>query len=254
MSFEIAGALIEQAVLVFFRVLTMLATGPVFSFKGVPAPVKVGLALGITYLLVAPGGNPPPPAADGVTFLIAVGSEVVVGLLLGFVSMLVLRAFELAGGIVGMSMGLRFPSSVSPMLPDQGGLIQQFYVFLATLIFLAINGHHMLLLALKRTLQLVPPGAFVVQGELGERLIQLSAAIFVSGLQIALPVLATLLLTDVALALISRAMPRIPVFILGLPVKVGVGLIAMALTWPLMAPVVRQVLEQAAVNVMLLVR
>ncbi|MCD6290978.1 MAG: flagellar biosynthetic protein FliR [Anaerolineae bacterium] len=254
MSFQIPGAWLEQALLTFIRVLAVFSTGPVFSYRGVAAPIKVGLALVLTYLVLAPGGQPVSPAPDGLTFLMAVGGEVIIGLLLGFASMLAFHALEMAGGIVGAEMGLSFPSSINPSLPDQGSMIQQFYFLFATLIFLAINGHYAFLLALRRTLDVVPPGSFVVSGLMSERLIRLSAAIFWSAVQIALPVLATLILTDIGLALISRVMPRIPVFILGMPLKVGVGLIAMALTWPLMLPVIRWVLDRAASNMLLVIR
>ncbi len=254
MDLRVSGAIAEQGVLIFVRVLAALATGPVFSHRAVVAPVKIGLAMALTYVALMANPSPAAPFPDGFTFLVAVGIEVLVGTLIGFVSLLVFQVLEMAGGIVSMEMGLSFPASINPVLPSQGGLVEQFYVLLATLIFFAIRGHHALLMALGRTLEVAPPGSFVMDAIAAEQLIRLSAAIFVSAVQIALPVLATLLLTDIALALINRAIPRAPVFVLGMPLKVTAGLVALMVTWPLMMPVVQRVLAQAARNVLLVVR
>jgi flagellar biosynthetic protein FliR len=250
---RLSSAMAEQGVLIFVRTLTALATGPVFGHRAVVAPIKIGLAMALTYATLM--ANPPAATLpDGLTFLIAVGTEVLIGALIGFVSMLAFQVWEMAGSIVGMEMGLSFPALINPVLPSQGGLIEQFYVLLATLIFFAIRGHHALLMALGRTLEIVPPGSFVMDTLAAEQLIRLSAAIFVSALQIALPVLATLLLTDLALALINRALPRAPVFVLGMPFKVAVGLIALLVTWPLIMPVMQRVFLQVAHEVLLVVR
>ncbi|MCS7220743.1 MAG: flagellar biosynthetic protein FliR [Anaerolineae bacterium] len=253
MDLHLSGAIAEQGVLTFVRVLTALATGPVFGHRAVIAPVKIGLAMALTYATLV--ANPPvASSSDGLTFLIAVGAEVLIGALIGFVSMLAFHALEMAGGIISMEMGLSFPVLINPVLPSQGGLIEQFYVLLATLIFFAIRGHHALLVALGRTLEVAPPGSLVMDAITAERLIRFSEAVFVSALQIALPVLATLLLTDLALAMINRVIPRAPVFVLGMPLKVAAGLAALIIAWPSMMPVVEQVIFQAARNVLLAVR
>lgn len=253
MDLRLSSAVVERGVLIFVRVLTALATGPVFGHRAVVAPVKIGLAMALTYASLM--ANPPATSSsDGLTFLLAVGTEVLMGALIGFVSMLAFQALEMAGGLISMEMGLSFPASINSVLPSQGGLIEQFYVLLATLIFFAIRGHHALLMALGRTLEVAPPGSFVMDAIIAERLIHLSAAIFVSSVQIALPVLATLLLTDLALAMINRAIPRAPVFVLGMPLKVAAGLAALMTAWPLMIPVVQRMISQAARDVLLAVR
>ncbi len=254
MDFQLSGAVLEYAVLIFVRLLAVLATGPVFGHRAVAAPVKVGLAMGLTYLLMLPMARSIVPFPDNLTFLMALGAEVLIGVVTGFASMLVFYALEMAGEIVNSEMGFGFATSISPVLPNTGGVVQQFYALLAILIFLAINGHHALLLALPRTFEAAPPGSFVMNGLVADQLIRLSSAIFLSAVQIALPVLAALLLTDVALALMSRAMPQMNVFALGMPLKVGVGLVALIMTWPLVSPVVQRMLAQVAGNMFLMVR
>ncbi|NOZ28609.1 MAG: flagellar biosynthetic protein FliR [Chloroflexi bacterium] len=254
MELTIAGGLLEYAALVFVRLLSVFSTAPIFGHRSVPAPVRIGLAMGMTLTLLMAVQQPFTPFADGWDFLLALGGEVVIGLLIGFVSMLIFYTLEMAGGIIGAGMGLQFAASISPVLPSQGGMVQQFYVLFSILLFLAINGHHAFLLALGRTLEVLPPGAFP-QGDLAmEHLIRMSSAIFLSAMQIALPVLASLMLTDIALALMNRVLPRVPVFIVGMPLKMGVGLVVLIATLPVMAPVILRVLDQMARNVLLIVQ
>ncbi|HEY66277.1 MAG TPA: flagellar biosynthetic protein FliR [Caldilineae bacterium] len=254
MDFSLSAGMLEHGALVFVRLLSVLSTAPVFGHRSVAMPIKVGLAFGLTIVLLMPMQQSFIPFADGLTFLLALAGEVLIGLLIGFVSMLVFYALEMAGGIIGMEMGLYFAFSISPTLPSQGGMMQQFYVLLSILIFLSMNGHHAFLLALSRTLEAVPPGSFMQSDVVPETLIRLSSAIFPSALQIALPVLAALVLTDLALALMNRVMPRIYVFVLGMPLKMGVGLATLLVTLPLTVPLVRQTLEQVARNMLLIAR
>ena len=103
---------------------------------------------------------------------------------------------------------------------------------LAGLIFLAIDGHHMLILGIQQTLDLVPVGTLNLSGPMVEQLIRLTSGVFVASVRIALPVMAALLLADIALGLMSRTLPQMNVFIVGMPVKLFVGFIVVLFTLP----------------------
>lgn len=254
MEVRVAGVAIEEAALIFVRLLAFMMTAPVFRERAVVPVVKIGLAAGITYALMAARPTPEARTADFARFLLAMMGEMIAGALIGFASLLALQAIEIAGAAVGMEMGLSFPASVSPLLPSQGTVVEQWYMAMATLFFLLINGHHSLLFGFQRTLDALPPGAFVLSGLAIDRLIAMTSTMFTSAIQIALPLMATLIFTDLALALISRMIAQIPVFVLGMPIKIAVGLVALIVTWPLMLPTIVRVLQRAADNVMILAR
>jgi flagellar biosynthetic protein FliR len=210
--------------------------------------------VGLTYAIVSSTLDAFVAYPDTFSFLIALATEILIGVLIGFTSMLAFYVFEIAGGIISMGIGFGFPTAISPVLPNAGGIIEQLYGMLAILIFLAINGHHAFLAALQRTFGVVPPGTFAMDAIIIDRLIIFGGAMLVSAVQISLPVLATLVLTDIALALGRRVIPDIPIFMVGMPLKIGVGLVALITTLPWMSPLMQRVLAQASSNMLSLLR
>ena len=121
-------------------------------------------------------------------------------------------------------------------------------------LFLSINGHHLLLQALTQTFKLVPLGTFALTEATIGQLVHLTGTIFVNAIRIALPVIGTLLLTDFSLGLIARAVPQVQVFFLGLPLKLGLSLMTLALTLSITLPVVRDLLANIPVDLLSLVK
>jgi flagellar biosynthetic protein FliR len=145
---------------------------------------------------------------------------------------LVLTGFQMAGSIAGHHMGFGFLSLFDPSQRNQSAVIDEFYSIIGMLIFLAINGHHLLLQALDRTFRAVPLGGAIHPETVSMPMGQLISEIFAAAFQLALPIMAALLLADVALGLISKAVPQINVLFLGLPLKVLLGLLALSLALP----------------------
>ncbi|GAB4558609.1 MAG: flagellar biosynthetic protein FliR [Anaerolineae bacterium] len=248
------AGVVEWVFLVFIRLLAVMGTAPLFSHRAVAMPVKIGLAGGLALLLAVAKQDSLAGFAPEQGFLLAVINEIIVGVAIGFTSMLVFYAVEMAGGIIGSGMGFNFPSLLGPVFLDQSAVVQQFYALMAILIFMSVNGHHAFLLALDRTLTAVPPGSFVVSGGMIEAISQTISSVIISAVQLSFPVMATLVLTDLALALTNRVMPQMPVFIVGMPLKVGVGLVMMVFTWSLMAPILERLLLQAPRYAIFIVR
>lgn len=245
MLVETSGLYLEHLFLLFIRILALLFSAPIFGHRSVPALAKIGLAGLLAYLLlqVYPGPLAALPDSLG-HFLLLTAREVVLGLLVGFVASLIVTGLAMAGTLVGTAMGLNIAHLFSPLTSEPVAVTGQFYTLLAGLIFLSMGGHHWLILATAQTLQFAPVGSFQPDAQALADLIPLSATIFVTALRIALPVFGAVILTDIALALVARAVPQMNVFIVGLSLKGLVALAAMAITLPLAGPTMTQALRE----------
>jgi flagellar biosynthetic protein FliR len=181
-----------------------------------------------------------------------VAQEVFAGALIGFASSLVFAAITMAASLMGVQIGFSAASLFDPLTASPTGALEQFYSLLSMVLFLSINGHHWLILALTRTFSLMPLGTFALDELTIERLVVLTNATFVAAVRIALPVAGALLLTDVGLGLIARAVPQVQVFFLGMPLKMGLGFVVLAFTLIYTLPLLRELLQDAS-NQMLLI-
>jgi flagellar biosynthetic protein FliR len=179
--------------------------------------------------------------------------EVTVGFTVGFVANLIFLVFQVAGSIIGNQMGFGIIQLFDPVRQQRSTVVDEFYSVVATLIFLLLDGHHMLIRAIDRTYQAVPSGAIVHPQLIALPLGRLTSEVFVGALQLALPVLAALLLTDLALALTSRAVPQVNVFFLGLPLKVLVGMLALSFALPATISFMRDQMDLGARNILTMV-
>jgi flagellar biosynthesis protein FliR len=219
--------------LVFVRVGAMLFSAPLINGKAVPAMAKIGLGLLLTMLLLPVNashlGEVP---FEWVPLSLLVIKETGVGVLVGFVTNLVFSAMQLAGQFVGIQTGFSVANVLDPLFSQTVSVVDQLYTLLAGLIFLAMDGHQMLILAIQQTLDIVPIGMLQVTEPMVNLLVGLTGGVLVAGLRIILPVLASLLLADVALGLVSRTVPQMNVFIVGMPLKLFVGFLLIILTLP----------------------
>lgn len=232
----------------------MLMTAPLFSNRGVPTITKIGFAALLSVVIVPLPGSATGSTAgyiptDFLPFVLAVGQEILVGVLIGFVTNLIFVAVGIAANMMGVQAGFRAASLFNPFTNVSSSALDQFYTLTAIALFLVINGHHWLIVALARTFEVVPVGSFVFGNVTMERLIFMFNQTFVTGVTLALPVVGTLLITDVGLGLLARAVPQIQVFFVGLPLKMGLGFLTLALTVPITLPVIRDLFANLAANI-----
>jgi flagellar biosynthetic protein FliR len=249
----------EGFVLVLCRVGAVLMIAPIFGHRSVPAQVRVALAvlLSLVMLPTAAGarGALPPLPESLVTWTGLIARELLIGSVIGFAVLLVFLAIQGAGHAAGLQIGFSLANIVNPLTAEHSSLVDQFYTQLAVLVFLAMDGHHALLIALQQTFDLVPlaggglraqPGGPDLLGlgldPLAARgawpaVLNLGGEVFLLAARIALPVMAALLLADVALAIVARAVPQLNVFVIGIPAKLGLGLIMLLVTVPVTAQV-----------------
>ena len=224
------------------RILALLWVTPIFGQRQVPALSRIGLAGALAYfmlhseLVAAPLPAPQP-------FILLLVYEALLGAVIGLMVRLTIVGMEMAGQVVAESMGLNMAQLLDPMTEVSVAVTGPFYGLLASLLFLALKGHHWLMLALTQTVQRVPVGTFRLHEQMFADLIAFFALIFTAAVRIALPVFGALLLTDLALALLARAIPQLHVWVIGLPLKGLVALLAMAALLPFMGPQISQFLQ-----------
>ena len=229
----------------FFRILALLAAAPMFAHRSVPRRVRIGLALLLT-LLVAPA-LPAYPAvspfsAEGVLLVV---QQVLVGGALGLAVHIAFAAVGLAGDMVGLQMGLSFAAFVDPVNAEQSPIIGSFLTMTLMLVFLAINGHLLIVAALVDSFTTVPPTITGVRWVDAWRIAETGASLFVQGLTVALPVIGAMLLTNLAFGILTRTAPQLNLFAVGFPVTLIVGLLVLLLGLRHQVPVFENVISRS---------
>lgn len=219
----------------FVRTLALFAGMPVFSQRNVPARVKVGLALFIS--LAAQPSLPAMPMAplDSLPMLLLLlAQQMLIGLSMGFAVRLVFASLEFAGELIGLQMGLNYAGFFDPATGSQGTASARFFGSMVAFLFIAINGHLLLINALIQSFQVFPVGDEPFHFLRVAKPQVWGAEIFRIGLWIALPLITMLMFVNLVLGVISRVAPQIGVFSVGFPLTVSIGLIGMVATLPLM--------------------
>jgi flagellar biosynthetic protein FliR len=228
-----------------FRIGAALGAAPMFGMSTVPMRVRAGLAVAIS-LVIAPV-LPPAPAVDplGPSIVIVAAHEILVGAAMGFVLMLVFAALVHAGQIVALQIGLGFASMFDPQNGVPVPVLSQFQLILGTLLFLALDGHLALIDVLAGSFRVLPVGSGGLSGAGIEIVLRAASQMFAGALQIALPLMATLLLVNVAFGVMSRAAPQLNVFVVGFPLGLLFGFSALLYTLPLEETPIAQLVESA---------
>lgn len=234
-NFAALNVQIETFLLVLTRVSSMFLVAPVFGTRGVPAHFKIGLAFFVS--LIAIPSVPPSETAGGlfaspILLLIAVLKEVLVGLVIGYICVLMFSAAQVAGQFVDMQIGFSIVNVVDPQLGFHIPILGSFKNLLVMLLFLGLDGHYGLLTAIIQSFGFVRPGSFVMTDGLLEFFFKSFSAMFLIALKISMPVVAALFLADIGFAVMARTVPQMNIFVVGLPVKLLLGLFMMFLVMP----------------------
>jgi flagellar biosynthetic protein FliR len=217
------------------RILGLITAAPVLGNRSVPATVKV--SLGVLLALVIAPNVPKLPAADPMSYagLLILVQEMLIGVAMGFTMRIVFSAIEMAGEISSLTMGLGFASFFDPNTQGRSSAISQFLALVATMAFISVNAHLVLLSALAESFQTLPVSGIPINGGGFKRVADWGARIFSAGLQLSLPMVAALLLANVALGVLTRAAPQLNLFGIGFPITLGIGFIVIATTLPYLA-------------------
>lgn len=220
----------------YLRIFGMMIADPFFSSRSIPVRVRVGLSI-LLVLLVAPNLQPLPhiPVVSPQGILIAL-KELLIGVSLGFTVRLIFTGMEMAGHLSGLQMGLGFATFYDPQHATSTPVVAQLLSLFMLLVFLAFDGHLVVLRALLESYAQLPIGP-APPGAGGLKLMaDYGAFVFRAGVMLSLPVLAALLVTNLAIGVMTRAAPQLNVFAIGFPLTLAIGAGALYLSLPYLVP------------------
>jgi flagellar biosynthetic protein FliR len=252
----------EQALLftlLFLRIGAILIMIPVIGELTVPLRVKAGVAILIS-LLLFPTVHAKLPhlhsesEAEIFVLVIAMCSEVLIGIVIGFAAKIIFSGIQFAGEMIGIQIGFSVVNVIDPISSAQVSVISEFQYLITLLIYLAVDAHHTFILAIADSYRFVSPFAYHFSGSLMQHILVFSKELFVTAIKISAPVMAVLFFTNVALGVVARTVPQINIFIVGFPLQIAVGLTILGLMSPFFVRLVQVALAQLGIEVNVLLR
>lgn len=252
-------ALSEAQILVFALVLLRMTgfifSSAIFSLPAVNTPLKVLFAL-ILSMVVFPLVKIQPDVLKGLSTDIAffAAREIVVGLILGFLTRIFFFAVSMTGEVLSISLGLSSAQLFNPAMGASGTAVEQFYVMIGSLFFLMINGHHMMVTALVQSFELIAVGGAALKtGPLAEIAV-FGQELLVLTVKMSAPVLVSILISNIAMGILGRAIPQMNVLVTSFPVTILIGLAVMILCMPLLIGEMNGLVELTATKMFAVMR
>jgi len=254
-SLNISLPQLQMFFLVFLRIGAVLMAMPVFESRSIPHVFKLALAFASSVILIPILNLSPLPVSTSLIGLgVGAAGEIMLGLVIGFSVKIIFAGIQLAGQLAGFQMGMALANVMDPGSSEQVPLLAQFNNLVALLVFLTINAHYWFIKALTQSFRMVPPLNFQFNGSLMEHLIQLSGNIFVTAIQVGAPVIATMLVTTVAFGLVARTVPQMNVFIVAMPLKIGVGLLFLGFSLPYFAAFLKKIFNGLGQHILIMLK
>lgn len=225
------------------RILAVIATAPIFSHRAHPTRIKLGMGLLLT-LAVMPT-LPPVPTVDlfSMQGILLIAEQLLIGASIGFTLRLFFAAIDLAGQLIGATMGFGFATFFDPTSQGQTTVINQFIMMLAMLIFLSLDGHLLIVTIMSQSFTSMPI-SLTYEGINAIKIAKLGSEMFSIGLLLSLPCVATLLIINMALGILTRTAPQLNLFGIGFPVTLSLGFLILALALPSMLQPIEQLIQQ----------
>jgi flagellar biosynthetic protein FliR len=221
--------------LVFCRITSFFVVAPFFSARNIPTTLKLGLAFFISLIVFLTIGLDTSVTADA-SYILAIIREVFAGLIIGYTSYLFFTIVQTSGALMDMQMGFGIANIIDPITGVSAPIMGNLKYMLMILVFLSIDGHHYLLAAIMDSYKWLPLDNKLFQiyygGSITEFLTRTFADTFLLALQISAPIVVAMFLTDLGLALLARTAPQYNVFVIGIPIKILVGLALLVLLLP----------------------
>jgi flagellar biosynthesis protein FliR len=218
----------EIFLLILVRITAFIYVAPFFSLKDVPQKVKVGFSLFFSFLLFQTVHGQ--IQYDGVIgYATLVISELMVGLIIGFFTNISYYILVFAGGMMDMEIGFSMVNELDPVSNIQTTITSNYYTYIVMLMMLVTNLHHYLILALVDTFKIIPIGGAKISPNLYLLMLKFMKDYFIIGFRIVLPVFAGMLIVNSILAILAKIAPQMNMFVIGLQLKVFVGLLILFL-------------------------
>lgn len=234
MTGTVAPMLTELAALLppALRVVGLVVLAPGLSFQQAPMGVRVFLAIALGALIAPTAGSGSESLDEPLRFMLLCMAELLLGMALGFAAGAVLEALRFGGEVLDLQIGLRAGQLYDPTTGAHSGILSTAYYMIALLLFVTIDGHHWLVRGAAASFSIVPVGGAGISADPGTLVSDLGTTLLVTGLRVAAPIMAALLLADLALGLVARAVPQINVFLVGIPAKIALALVVAAASAP----------------------
>jgi flagellar biosynthesis protein FliR len=228
-----------------FRVLGLMAVAPLFGNQAVPRRIRLMIGLAVTFAIVQ--SLPPPPAdldPGSYVGMAALAMQTLIGIGMGMVMRVIFAATDVAGEIIGLEMGLSFATFFDPQSQGQTSVIAEFLGLITSLVFLSLNGHLLIIDVLARSFEWLPVSARPLAAGGWMALVNTGMTMFAAGLLISLPIVAALLITNIALGVLTRAAPQLNIFSLGFPITCTVGFVLLLVSLNVMSPVLQTLFDR----------
>lgn len=225
------------------RILAFVATAPLWSTTAIPQRTRLMLGLAIALAIAPALPTMPAVEAASLTGLWIMFQQMLVGIGMGFAVRIVFAAFDMAGEFIGFQMGLGFATFYDPLRGSQTPVIAEFFGLVALLLFLSMNGHLLYLATLAQSFVAIPISAIPLAAGSWLNLAELGSKIFSAGLLLSLPVVIALMITNIALAVLTRAAPQLNIFALGFPLTLLGGFFALAISLNYLAAPMQAIFE-----------
>lgn len=230
------------------RVTGLMLAEPILSNRGMPIRVRMGVAIILT-LTIAPL-LPTPPVVDFLSAqgLLMAAQQLIIGVTLGLVMRIVLNGIEMAGHIAGFSMGLGYATVFDPGSGAQSPVLAQFLGIIAILVFLAINGHLLMISALFESFQILPISSQPLAAKGFLALTETLSQMFVIGVTLSLPLVAAILIANIGLGVLARAAPQLNLFGIGFPLMLTAGFVVLLISLPYIVLPIARLMEEGVLQ------
>lgn len=232
-------------VFVMVRIGAAFVAAPLFGAVAIPVVVRVSLSGAIAFLVLAAHPVAPPPHVFALATFLAIAAEALVGLAMGFILQIAFAAPMIASEVIGTSMGIGFATAIDPQNGRSTPALGQFFSMMLTLLFLAVNGHLILVEMIVKSYDVLPAGAAWMTAAQLKNIAFFGGYIFTAGLLLALPVGFLLLCLNLIVGMLSRSAPALNLFAVGLPASLAVGVVALALAFPAMGEYMLVIIREA---------
>lgn len=241
-------------IVIFVRVLTIFSVAPIFSSEVIPLQIRLAISLFFAFTLF-------PFMTDQLAFInldflsfvLLIIIEVITGLIIGFMMNLIFFGMQIAGELMGFDLGLNVATVYDPETGNNP-VLGRFLYYTAALIFLMINGHHFIVESVKISYESIPISGFVLSNQFVEKIIKTSTIMFVVAIKIAAPIIISLFLTNIGLGILARIVPQMNIFIIGFPLKIGIGLIIISFMIPFIFVIFKKLLYAFEFSIVELIR
>jgi len=244
MNFTFALEQFELFVLILIRLASFVFAAPFFNMANVPRKVKAGFALCLTVLVYSLFPDMTVEYNGMIDYAIIVVEEMIVGILLGAVTSFCVQIIMFAGKIIDMDIGISMAQLYDPTTRMQVGIMGNFYYYMLMLLLIISGMHRFLIEAIVETYNVIPIGGVKFSGAIYSTVIQFMTDYFVIGFRIALPVFATTLLLNCILAILARIAPQMNMFVVGMQLKIFVGIFVILFTIGMLPAVSNFILEE----------